>query len=209
MVVTGLLIAVIILDIALKIGRSWVLSLLCGAEEHRHRLTAVRQLLAAPLTSATAEPVQDRLEQIRASSLLRNRFLQQWIFERIDLPFVILYLLVMAIIGGWLVVIPLATALLFYNQALKAASQATAAIERRYAKQEFPRRSAALSASWHGNREGPRHRGLFDSPVGAHSRSVEYCGISATGCQCQASAHRSALRPANRICWWSPLAPSW
>ena len=145
MVVTGLLIAVVILDIALKIGRSWVLSLLCGAEEHRHRLNAVRHLLAAPLTTATAEPVQDRLEQIRASSLLRNRFLQQWIFERIDLPFVILYLLVMAIIGGWLVVIPLATALVFYNQALKAASQATAAIERRYAKQEF-RDGVLLSA---------------------------------------------------------------
>jgi ATP-binding cassette subfamily B protein len=145
LVITSLLFAVVILDIALKIGRSWVLSLLCGAEEHRHRVNAVRHVLAAPLATATAEPIQERLEQIRASSLLRNRFLQQWIFERIDLPFVILYLLVMAIIGGWLAIVPIATALLFYNQAQTAASDATHAIEQRYAKQEF-RDGVLLSA---------------------------------------------------------------
>ena len=145
LVITALLFAVVILDVALKIGRSWVLSLLSGAEEHRHRLHAVRQILAAPLSTATAEPIQDRLEQIRASSLLRNRFLQQWIFERIDLPFVVVYLLVMAIIGGWLAVIPVATALLFYSQAQSAAQQATRAIDQRYSKQEF-RDGVLLSA---------------------------------------------------------------
>ncbi len=145
LVITGLLIAVVILDIALKIGRSWVLSLLCGAEEHKQRVNAVRHVLAAPLAVATAEPIQERLEQIRASSLLRNRFLQQWIFERVDLPFVGLYLLVMAVIGGWLAIVPIATALLFYNQAQKAAADATHAIEERYSKQEF-RDGVLLSA---------------------------------------------------------------
>jgi ABC-type bacteriocin/lantibiotic exporter with double-glycine peptidase domain len=145
LVITGMLIAVVILDIALKIGRSWVLSLLCGAEEHQNRINAVRHVLAAPLEATTTKPVQERLEQIRASSLLRNRFLQQWIFERIDLPFVILYLLVMAIIGGWLAVVPIATALVFYNQAQKAAFDATHAIEQRYLKQEF-RDGVLLSA---------------------------------------------------------------
>ena len=145
LVITGLLIAVVILDIALKIGRSWVLSLLCGAEEHKQRLNAVRHVLGAPLVTATAEPIQNRLEQIRASAMLRNRFLQQWIFERIDLPFVVIYLLVMAIIGGWLSIVPIATALLFYNQAQKAAAAATQAIEQRYSKQEF-RDGVLLSA---------------------------------------------------------------
>jgi ATP-binding cassette subfamily C protein LapB len=145
LVITALLIAVVVLDVALKIGRSWVLSLLCGAEEHRHRLDAVRHLLGAPLSVARAEPVQVRLEQIRASSLLRNRFLQQWIFERIDLPFVGLYLLVMAIIGGWLAIVPVATALLFYGQAQKASVDAAQVIDQRYAKQEF-RDGVLLSA---------------------------------------------------------------
>ena len=145
LVITSMLIAVVILDIALKIGRSWVLSLLSGAEEHQHRINAVRHLLAAPLDASTAEPVQERLEQIRSSSLLRNRFLQQWIFEQIDLPFVILYLLVMAIIGRWLALIPIATALIFYKQAKKAGSEAAEAIARRYSKQEF-RDSVLISA---------------------------------------------------------------
>lgn len=145
LVITGLLFAVVILDIALKIGRSWVLSLLCGSEEHRHRVDAVRHVLAAPLATATAKPIQERLEQIRASSLLRQRFLQQWIFERIDLPFIGLYLLVMAIIGGWIAIVPIATALLFYKQAQQAAAAATQAIEQRYAKQGF-RDGVLLSA---------------------------------------------------------------
>jgi ATP-binding cassette, subfamily C, bacterial LapB len=40
LVITALLIAVVVLDVALKIARSWALSLLCGAEEHRQRLNA-------------------------------------------------------------------------------------------------------------------------------------------------------------------------
>ena len=145
LVITALLIAVVVLDVALKIARSWALSLLCGAEEHRQRLNAARHLLGAPLAVALSEPIQDRLEQIRASSLLRNRFLQLWIFERIDLPFVGLYLVVMAIIGGWIALVPVATALLFYGQAQKAAVDAAEVIDRRYAKQEF-RDGVLLSA---------------------------------------------------------------
>jgi len=138
LVITGLLIAVVILDIAMKIGRSWMLSLLCGAEEHKQRLNAVRHVLGAPLVTATAEPIQNRLEQIRASAMLRNRFLQQWIFERIDLPFVVIYLLVMAIIGGWLSIVPIATALLFYNQA-------QLLLPRKPSSRDIPSRSFAMA----------------------------------------------------------------
>lgn len=135
-VITGMLFAVVLLDLVLKILRSWVLTLLSGAEEQRLRVQAIRHYLASPLEVARSQSLDQRIEQIRAAGFLRNRFLQQWIFLRIDLPFVALYLLVMAVIGGWLALVPIVTAILFYPQAQRAARSATSIIRSRYAKQE-------------------------------------------------------------------------
>ena len=135
-VITGMLFAVVLLDLLLKILRSWVLTLLNGAEEQRLRVQAIRHYLAAPLEVARSQSLDQRLEQVRAAGFLRNRFLQQWIFLRIDLPFVALYLLVMGLIGGWLFLIPILSACVFYPQAQRASRDATAIIRARYAMQE-------------------------------------------------------------------------
>jgi len=136
LVITALLFAVVLLDLLLKILRAWVLSLLSGAQEHQLRLSAIRHFLSAPLHVARSQTIDQRLEQLRSVGLLRNRFLQQWIFQRIDLPFVIVYLLVMAIIGGWLFLTPIFVALAFYPQAQRASQEAIAIIRARYSKQE-------------------------------------------------------------------------
>lgn len=136
LVVTGMLFAVVLLDLLLKILRAWVVTLLSASQEHRHRLSAIRHYLAAPLNIARSQTIDQRLEQVRAAGLLKNRFMQQWIFQRIDLPFVGLYLLVMLIIGGWLFLVPILTACLFYPQAIRASQEALAVIRERYDKQE-------------------------------------------------------------------------
>ena len=136
LVITGLLFAVVLLDLLLKILRAWVVTLLSGAQEHQFRLSAIRHFLSAPLEVARSQSIDQRLEQLRAVGLLRNRFMQQWIFQRIDLPFVLLYLLVMSIIGGWLFLVPILVAAAFYPQAQRASQEAMAIIRARYAKQE-------------------------------------------------------------------------
>lgn len=135
-VITGMLFAVVLLDLLLKVLRSWVLTLLNGAEEHRLRVQAIRHYLAAPLEVARSQSLDQRLEQVRAAGFLRNRFLQQWIFLRIDLPFVALYLLVMGLIGGWLFLIPILSACVFYPQAQRASRDAMEIIRGRYSRQE-------------------------------------------------------------------------
>jgi len=106
-VLTGLLLAVIVLDLILKTARAWLLTWREAGEEHGMRLQAVRSLLAAPLAAVRGVSVPELLDQLHSPVPLRQRFAQQWLFRRVDLPFVGVYLLVLALIGGWLVLVPL------------------------------------------------------------------------------------------------------
>ena len=112
-VITVLLLLVLVLDVVLKTSRAWILSWLGAAEEHRLRLGAIRALLAAPLEASQADPLNTRLEQVGAAVQLRNLLEQQWLVRRVDLPFAFVYLLVLALIGGGLVLVPLILAPLF------------------------------------------------------------------------------------------------
>lgn len=136
-VITLLLLAVMVLDVVLKTGRAWVLSWLSAGEEHRLRLGAIRSLLAAHLEASEAASIQTRLEQVRAAVSLRNLFEQQWLIRRIDLPFVAVYLLVLALVGGWLVLVPLLLAPLFIDQASKAADRMDRALHQQQRSQSF------------------------------------------------------------------------
>ncbi|MEN9496611.1 MAG: hypothetical protein EBR33_10045 [Synechococcaceae bacterium WB4_1_0192] len=136
-VITLLLLAVMVLDVVLKTGRAWVLGWLSAGEEHRLRLRAIRSLLAAPLNASESASVQTRLEQVRAAVPLRNLLEQQWLIRRIDLPFVGVYLLVLALVGGWLVLIPMLLAPLFIHQATRAADRMALALHRQQRSESF------------------------------------------------------------------------
>lgn len=136
-VITLLLLAVLVVDVLLKVGRAAVLSWLAAAQEHRLRLDAIRSLLAAPLEASEAAPIDDRLEQVRAASQLRSVFEQQWLVRHIDVPFALVYLLVLALIGGWLVLIPVGLIPLFLWQGGLASTRMAAALQRKSRSESF------------------------------------------------------------------------
>lgn len=107
LVLTGLLLLVILLDLILKTARAWLITLREAREEHSLRLQAVRALLATPFAVARGKDLQELLDQLHSPARLRQRFAQQWLFRRVDLPFVVVYLAVLALIGGWLALVPL------------------------------------------------------------------------------------------------------
>lgn len=131
LVITLLLLAVLVVDVMLKTGRAWVLSWLGASQEHQLRLGAIRSLLATRLGDAEAASVDTRLDQLRSAAQLRSLFEQQWLVRRIDVPFAVVYLLVLALIGGWLVLIPLALVPLFLWQAGRASNRMVAAIRQK------------------------------------------------------------------------------
>lgn len=130
-VITGLLLLVLVLDVVLKIGRAWILSWAGAAEEHRLRKSAIRSLLSAPLSASTAASVGMRLAQMKSPVALRGLFEQQWLVRRVDVPFALIYLLVLALIGGWLVLIPLCLVPVFIMQARNTATHIAEAIRLR------------------------------------------------------------------------------
>jgi ATP-binding cassette subfamily C protein LapB len=131
-VITVLLLLVLLLDVILKTSRAWILSWLGAAEEHRLRLGAIRSLLAAPLKASQAEPLNIRLAQVGAAVQLRSLFEQQWLVRRVDLPFALVYLLVLALIGGGLVLVPLILAPLFIWQASAASTRLAGALRQKH-----------------------------------------------------------------------------
>lgn len=131
-VITLLLAAVLVLDVVLKGLRAWVLSWLGASSEHRLRLGAIRSLLASDISSVQAQPLQARLAQLRTPAALRGVFEQQWIVRRIDLPFAVVYLFVLLLIGHWLVILPLLLAPVFIHYAHQASQAMLAAIEQKH-----------------------------------------------------------------------------
>lgn len=107
MLLTGLLLLVILLDLILKTARAWLITLREAREEHSLRLQAVRALLTAPFAVARRKDLQELLDELHSPVRLRQRFAQQWLFRWVDLPFVLVYLVVLALIGGWLALVPL------------------------------------------------------------------------------------------------------
>ena len=144
LVITLLLLAVLVVDVMLKVGRAWVLSWLAASQEHQLRLGAIRSLLAAPLADSESASVDRRLDQLRAAFQLRGLFEQQWLVRYIDVPFAVVYLLVLALIGGWLVVIPLALVPLFLWRAGRASSRMATAIRQKQRSETF-RNDATLA----------------------------------------------------------------
>lgn len=131
-VITLLLAVVLVVDVVLKGLRTWVLSWLGASSEHRLRLGAIRSLLGSDIASVQAQPLQARLAQLRSPLALRGVFEQQWIVRRIDLPFAVVYLFVLLLIGHWLVLLPLLLAPLFIHYAHQASQAMLSAIEQKH-----------------------------------------------------------------------------
>ena len=122
--ITILLAAVLVLDVVLKVLRSWVLTWLGASTEHRLRMEAVRAVLGASAEEVAQQPLQVRMTQLRSPTLLRSNLEQQWVVRHVDLPFSLVYLLVLGLIGGWLILPPILLAPVFVLMAKRAAQEA-------------------------------------------------------------------------------------
>ena len=111
--ITLVLACVLVLDVVLKGIRAWVLSWLAASTEHRLRMEAVRAVLGASSQAVGQQPLKARMAQLRSPTSLRNYLEQQWIVRYVDLPFSLVYLIVLGVIGGWLFLPPLLLAPIF------------------------------------------------------------------------------------------------
>ena len=96
--------AAVACEAALRLMRSFVMVWAAARFEHGAMCDAVSRLLAAPVETIESGGYADRFKAIVA---LREYFSGQTFLQTLDLPFTLLYLGLVAAIGGWVVAVPI------------------------------------------------------------------------------------------------------
>jgi ATP-binding cassette subfamily C protein LapB len=100
-------------EIALRMLRAWLTTWNGARFEHAMRCRAVERLLRAPLRHFERDSAGTHLERVNAVGAMRDFHAGQLILALIDLPFALLFLSLIAYLGGWLVLVPIALLIVF------------------------------------------------------------------------------------------------
>ncbi len=100
--------AVLLLDAALGVGRAYITGWSAARIQHMLGTMTVTRLLGANLKGVEGVAPGIQLQRLRAVEILKNFYSGQAILIAIDLPFVLLFLTLIALIAGWLVLVPVA-----------------------------------------------------------------------------------------------------
>jgi ATP-binding cassette, subfamily C, bacterial LapB len=110
--IAGLAVA-LVLDATLRVLRANVATWNGARFEHLTRYRAVERLLRAPLPQFERHTSGSYLERINAISSMRDFHASQVLLLAIDLPFALLFLGLIAYLGAWLALVPIALLVLF------------------------------------------------------------------------------------------------
>ncbi len=110
---TGMFV-VVCLDVLVKMLRSVILSWESARFDHRASVAAMGRILHADAQSFDARPAGFYIDRIQALENIQEFYSGQSMLLLIDLPFVVIYLVLIALIAGPLVAIPLALIGLFF-----------------------------------------------------------------------------------------------
>lgn len=107
------LIVVVIVDGALKIARAYMSAWVAARFTQVSMVSAFERVLYAPRAAFTADPPARHLQRLQAVQRLGDFYGGRSRLLLLDLPFVFLFLAVLALIGGWLVLVALAVVAAF------------------------------------------------------------------------------------------------
>ncbi|MEZ5670020.1 MAG: ABC transporter transmembrane domain-containing protein [Alphaproteobacteria bacterium] len=109
--IVGLIVA-LLLDALVRIVRSSLQAWATARFEHRTSCALARRMLGAPIEVFERSPVGQRLERFAAIDTVREFYGGQAAQNVVDLPFMLLFLALIALIGGHLILVPVAVATL-------------------------------------------------------------------------------------------------
>lgn len=130
MLIAGVLIA-LSLDATLRIMRAWLVGWSAASEEHAAACAAVDHILHADLPSFDKKSAGEHLQNLGALNRLREFYSGQAMTALIDFPFAGLFLLLIAYLGGVLVLVPLTLLAVFFICAIYAGRRLKTALEHR------------------------------------------------------------------------------
>ncbi|MBX2833054.1 MAG: ATP-binding cassette domain-containing protein [Rhodospirillales bacterium] len=121
----------LVLEALLRLGRAYVSSLSAAKFEHHSAQVAVGHLLSASLTDYEKTAPGLHLQRLNSLNMLRDFYSGQAIGAVVDLPFIVLFLGLIAIIGGALVAVPIGILVAFLIAAMLLGRQLRAALDLR------------------------------------------------------------------------------
>jgi ATP-binding cassette subfamily C protein LapB len=130
LLITGV-IAALVCDATLRVMRSWLAGWTAAKHEHAASCAAVDRFARSDLTHFEQSSTGTHLQNMNALSKLREFYSGQALMALVDLPFALLFLGLIAYLGGWLVVVPAALLVTFVTIAAFAGNSLKTALERR------------------------------------------------------------------------------
>ncbi len=121
---------VVILDMVLRLGRSYIIGWAGAAYEHAVSCNAMRHILGAELAPLENEGVGAHLQRMNNIGKMREFLSGQALVTLIDLPFVLIFLGLIWYLTGWLVLVPLVLLALFTSAAIWLGTALGQAIEK-------------------------------------------------------------------------------
>ena len=113
------LVGVLILDTAMKIARAYMVGWVTANHEYRLSMDAVSRILDAPSSRMESDAPSVHLDRLNALDAMREFYGGQSRLLLLDLPFVFIFLGLMAFIGGYIVIVPIVLFLLLGSISVK------------------------------------------------------------------------------------------
>ncbi len=123
--------AALAMESILSFGRSYVTGWIGAKFEHKASITALDRLVMSGIHDFEKEGSGVHLERMNSLTTVREFYAGQALLTMLDLPFAILYLTLVAFMGGWLVAVPLALLVAFGLTAVKIGTSLREAIAKR------------------------------------------------------------------------------
>jgi ATP-binding cassette subfamily C protein LapB len=123
----------VVLESLLRLGRSYITGWVAARFEHNGGVAALRRLLDAPLQDYERVGSGMHLERLGALVTVKDFYAGQSLLSLLDLPFVVVFLGIIWLLGGWLVLVPLTLLGLFVMMALILGARLRGALKDRMA----------------------------------------------------------------------------
>ncbi len=96
----------VLIDGALRMARSYITAWGAARFEHAVGCRTIKRMLDSQILAFEREPSGAQIARVNAIETLRDLYAGQGMLALIDLPFVVIFLILIGLVGGWLVLVP-------------------------------------------------------------------------------------------------------
>jgi ATP-binding cassette, subfamily C, bacterial LapB len=96
----------VLIDGALRMARSYITAWGAARFEHAVGCRTIKRMLDSQILAFEREPSGAQIARVNAIETLRDLYAGQGMLALIDLPFVVIFLVLIGLVGGWLVLVP-------------------------------------------------------------------------------------------------------